>query len=132
MNESLTNPQADLPRVALVISSTRVVLNKGQKDGLKINQRFLIFGLGREILDPDTNQSLGILEEVRGTGKVIHLQERMATVESDMREPTPSITKRRNPFGDVIEEHIPAGVIGFSDLKLGDFAKPVSVAISKA
>jgi hypothetical protein len=94
MSESLTKPQAGLPRVAHVLSDTRVVLNKGEKDGLKINQRFLIFGLRAEVLDPDTNQSLGILEEVRGTGRVIHLQERMATVESDMKEPGPSVCDR--------------------------------------
>jgi hypothetical protein len=59
-------------------------------------------------------------------------KERMATVQSDMKGGTPSVTKRHNLlFGDVVEEHSSPHTIGFSDLKVGDFAKPVSGTIDK-
>jgi len=127
MNESLTEKQADLPRVAHIISAIKVVLNRGEKDGLKKDQRFLIFCLGGEILDPKTKQSLGRLELIRGTGKVTHLQERMATIESDMREPGNTV-KRQNPlfYGTFTEERLSPDTIRFDDPEVGDFAKPIS------
>jgi len=69
-------------KVAKVIDSYRVVINRGSRDNIKTGDRFLVFQIGEEILDPDTKESLGNVEIIKGKGKVIHLQEKMATIET--------------------------------------------------
>jgi len=84
--------------VAKVIDDFSVVINKGSADGVEKGQRFLVYEIGEEVADPDTGESLGRLELVRGTGAVTHVQERIATVESDRFEkPMKTVRKiRRN------------------------------------
>ncbi len=69
--------------VIKVIDDYRVVINKGSKDGVVDKTRFLIYKLDEELFDPETKESLGKLEIVKGTGSPVHIQERMATIESD-------------------------------------------------
>lgn len=126
-------------KVAKIIDEYTLVLNKGGRDGIKVGQRFLIYSIGDEILDPDTKESLGILEIVKGTGRVIHLQEKMATIGSDMKS-SPFRTVRRvkdiDPLGiraisralggsttQEIEEQLPPEKIPFEEQKIGDIAK---------
>lgn len=113
----------------------KLVLNIGSNDSIKNGTRFLIYALSdHPIIDPVSNESLGFLEIVKGTGKVIHLQDTMCTIESDKYEnslPRKTIRKIKpsifSPFDDgpteetVVErEHIP-----FDNPEIGDFAKPV-------
>ena len=41
-----------------------------------------MFSLGQEIHDPRTGRSLGKLEEIKGKGRVIHVQERISTIQT--------------------------------------------------
>ena len=75
------------------------VLNRGSEHGVKNGDRYLIFGIGPEILDPETKTSLGALEIVRGRAAVVHVQEKMCTVRTIEYEETPGrrkIVKREN------------------------------------
>ncbi len=127
-------------RVAKVIDEYTIVINKGLDDGIKPGQRFLIFAFGENIIDPDTKEDLGTLEIVRGTGKVTHLQEKIATVTSDMKSsPRKTIRKIGKPgtltgmavyyasmFGsEEVEEHLPAETVPFEEATIGDYAKPI-------
>lgn len=78
-----------IAHVAKVIDEFQVVINKGRDDGLKQGDKYLVYGLGEEIVDPVTNESLGQLELVRGRAKVVHLQSRIATLESIETYTTP-------------------------------------------
>ena len=80
--------------VAKIIDERRVVLNKGSRDHISNGDRFIVFNLGGEIHDPETGESLGILEEIKGKGEVIHVQDHMCTIqtyESDI-VPVPQLT----------------------------------------
>lgn len=110
----------------------QVVINKGAADGTKINDLFLIYELGEEMFDPETEESLGKLEIVKGRGKVIHVQEKISTIESiEKTAPQKKITKRkeRNPFtsfNNGYEEEVINGegqTVPFDNPKRGDFAK---------
>lgn len=67
-------------KVVQIIDKFRVVIDKGSADGVNMRNRFLVYRLGDEIFDPDTNESLGILELVCGEGKPEHIQERITTL----------------------------------------------------
>lgn len=72
--------------IVTVLDDDKVVINRGSTHGVAEDQRFLVFALSEsDIIDPDTGDSLGRLEIIKGTGKVTHLQEKMATVTSDRR-----------------------------------------------
>lgn len=129
------------PKVVKVIDEFTIVMNRGESDGVKAGQRYLIYAIGDELFDPDTKESLGMLEVVRGTGKVTHLQPKMATIVSDMRNPPKrTIRKTKKPttslglqalyganFGttEEVEEQLPADVVPFESVSVGDFIKKI-------
>lgn len=76
-------------KVIKILDEYKLVINKGSNDGVVISNRFLIYHLDEEIIDPDTQESLGRLEIVCGEGKPEHIQERMTTLvtcRQDMRK----------------------------------------------
>jgi hypothetical protein len=117
-------------RVVEVIDPFKVVVNRGSSS-VKKGQRLLIYAVGKELFDPDTNESLGRLEVVRGTGVVTHVQERLCTVTSDQRGSTTRRTIKRNDAfsiiqgrGDEVVEE-PGKFQPFEEPAVGDHAKPV-------
>ncbi|WP_050803430.1 hypothetical protein [Selenomonas infelix] len=128
-------------KVAKVTNAEELVLNAGQADKIQEGDRYLVYGIGEEIFDPDTKKSLGCLEVVRGTGKVVHVQERMCTIRTDMKEPikiekkrkrmlpTTSIMSTLTGFHDRVEEieytEMPEAK-PFDNPEVGDHAKPIS------
>lgn len=126
--------QAKVAYVAKVIDEFRVVINKGSDDGLKQGDKYLVYGLGEDIIDPVTYESLGQLEIVRGRAKVVHLQARIATLESIETYTTPGkkrLVKRDglNALMGYGNEEITEGSETHQDeLKsptLGDLARPI-------
>ena len=69
-------------KVASVRDNYTVVINKGSDNGVKEGDRFLLVGVGEVITDPDTGEALEHLELVRGKATAIHVQNKVATLES--------------------------------------------------
>lgn len=91
-------------KVVHVLDDYRVAINRGSIDGVKIGDTYLIYSMGPELTDPDTNESLGQLEEVRGRAIVRHLQDKVATLESIDFDETPGrrkIIKRDGSFSAI-------------------------------
>ena len=138
MTEKGTQPGAaagdsvDRPmKVAEVLDPFTVVVNKGSEHGLRVGQRVLIYAIGHEVRDPDTGESLGALELIKGTGKISHLQPRMAQVSSDMKT-APGRTIRRQASGlaalsldlyGPVEETLPPKPVAFEDAATGDLVR---------
>ena len=131
-----------LPQVAYVHDGYRLVINRGSAAGIRKGQRFLIVGLGAAITDPVTDKPLGRLEIVRGTGIITHVQELIATLETDMKFPgkkiTREVTPRRTatesymallspsyPKSETITEAEPPSTTPFDQAAVGDHARPV-------
>ena len=72
-----------------------VVINRGLISGVREGMRYLIYNLGNEIRDPETNEPLGTLEIVCGKGVVSHVQEKLATIVSCKKDT--SVTKIIKP-----------------------------------
>lgn len=106
-----------------------IVINKGREDGVEENNRFLVYELGDEILDPDKdNVSLGRLEIVKGVGKVKHLQDKITTLQSmEKTFKSGSVTKRKNVFfamsTDIITEQPEEIPLPFKNVKKGDLVR---------
>jgi hypothetical protein len=133
-------PATKLPQVAIVIEGNyRVVINRGSENGIRKDQRFVVFGIGETVRDPATGESLGELETVRGVGRVIHVQDRIATIESTETVAGKKITRqtpsdplygayswlRSYKLTNIETETEPPVVVPFDHPEVGDFARPV-------
>lgn len=112
--------------VASIINKYIIVINRGKEHSIRLGQRFLIYSLSaEEIIDPITNEPLGYLEIVKGTGKVINVQERISTIESDKTEVPDKTIIRRGPFLGSVEEIASPERLPFESVQVGDRAKPI-------
>ncbi len=79
-----------------------------------------------EIKDPNTGESLGHLEIVKGTGRVVHLQDKVATIESDKTRSY--LRKSVSPYGSFLRDQEVIEVselVPFDNPQVGDFVKPI-------
>lgn len=60
-----------------------LLISAGLGDGAAEKQRVMVFELGEEIVDPDTGESLGRFEIVKGEGRISSLQSRMSVIRSE-------------------------------------------------
>jgi len=59
----------------------KLLIDLGSTNNVKVDERVLVFALGPEIKSPNTGESLGHFEIVRGEGRVRSVQATMAVVE---------------------------------------------------
>ncbi|MGJ8657114.1 MAG: hypothetical protein ACSHX6_11745 [Akkermansiaceae bacterium] len=123
-------------KVAAVIDDLTIIINCGAADAIAVGDRFLIYSLGEEITDPDTGDSLGRLEVIKGTGKSVHVQLKMATISSDMKS-VASRTIRKNTTHSALrtlgmlgghnveEEILPSEKVPFEDVVVGDMIRKI-------
>ncbi|MEG3436195.1 hypothetical protein V0288_03610 [Pannus brasiliensis CCIBt3594] len=81
----LLSPKGTFPaQVVKVIDDYRLVINRGESNGIAEGQRMLVYNTSEEeITDPQTGESLGYLELVRGTGTITFVQEKISILQSD-------------------------------------------------
>jgi hypothetical protein len=68
------------------IDDYQIVINKGTQDGINAYMRFLVYEEGKEIFDPTTKESLGVLEIPKGTFKVLNIQDKMTVLISILKK----------------------------------------------
>ena len=117
-------------KVIDVLDDTKIVINKGAKDGVIPGNRFLIYREGRELTDPDTGENLGRLELVCGEGEPSHIQDRMTTLTSAKTKTRTAKTVVQNGFiwGNlpVREEYHPEeSVVPFENVEAGCLFKQI-------
>jgi curli biogenesis system outer membrane secretion channel CsgG len=62
------------------VDGERAWINLGTSSGIKVGDRFNVFKMGEELIDPDTGAKLGSTEEKLGTAEVTEAQEKFAVV----------------------------------------------------
>lgn len=75
----------DIRVAQLQLEEDQIIINKGSKDNIKSYMRFLVYEKGEEVTDPISGKSLGLLERPKGTFKVLHIQENMSTLISELK-----------------------------------------------
>ena len=102
-------------KVIKVVNDIRIVINKGSENGVCMSDRFLIYRLGEELFDPETGESLGVLELVCGEGKPEHIQEKMTILISSRERTSKAKTVIKNsvfgPYGQTEEVYDPKTII---------------------
>lgn len=67
----------DIFKVVKIIDSESIVLNAGYNDGIKENDKFVIYNIGVEVKDPDTGNSLGTLDNIKERVTAVTVLENM-------------------------------------------------------
>jgi hypothetical protein len=102
-------------RVAYVLNNDTVILNKGLYDGVKVGDKYLVYGLSKdEIIDPDSGKSLGFLEIIRGIGEVTFVQDTMCTLQSFATQLVTDLAINGRK------------TLPYSNAQVGDYAKPLN------
>jgi hypothetical protein len=124
-----------MAKVIQKIDDYKFVINRGLINDVKIGSTYLIFRLGEMLIDPDTSEQLGLLEIVIGRARVVHIQDRVATLESAETTTIPGTLKKvkrtgmnalslLNPSVEEIEEG-PRTFTSEIDVEPGDLARPI-------
>lgn len=79
--------------VVHVVDEYKAAINKGSEHGVNVGDTYLVYSVGPELTDPDTGESLGALELVKGRVVVRHVQDKISTVESNEFDETPGRRK---------------------------------------
>ena len=122
-------------KIVSIIDPYKLVLNVGTNENVKIGMKFSVFSISEDdIIDPTTQESLGKLEIPKGTGNVIHVQNKMCIIESNQYKQSINriITKKEKPPVAIssffepttVTEEIPQEKyqIPFDDVSVGDTA----------
>lgn len=64
-------------KVAKILDEVRLVINRGSRDGVRPGMRFVAYAEVEDVADPETGESLGKWELVKGRLLAAHVQERM-------------------------------------------------------
>ncbi len=75
-------------KIAKIIDSRTVILSVGSENGVKDGIVFAVLDEGDEVKDPDTGESLGKWEIIKGQVMVTNTQEKMCTANPPPREAT--------------------------------------------
>lgn len=104
----------------------KVVIDRGSKHGVKKGDKFLIYIIEEEeLIHPETEESLGHLEKVKGEGRVIHVQKEMSTIETTgTKTSRKSYTSPLFPMGGR-EQSTETIKVPFKDPQVGDKVKPI-------
>ena len=64
-------------QVAGIVDESALIINRGAKQGVKAGMRFAVFAEVEEVTDPDSGETLGKWELVKGVVAAAHVQEKM-------------------------------------------------------
>lgn len=123
--------------VVKVIDEYTIVINRGSEHGVSKGDQFLVYFIEpEELKDPETGESLGNLEVVRGTCSAIHVQPKITTVKSNRSVSRGRVIRRTSNPGiggllgsfaaerETIEEP-EREALPFDDVQIKDSVKPV-------
>lgn len=117
-------------RVAKVINDSKIVVNRGSGSGITVGRRMVLYSVGEEIIDPETQESLGQLEMPKGTGVVTSVQPSMCIVESDrVRKGRVKKVIRRPTMAFMLDtaeevlETAPDESLSFDNAEAGDYVR---------
>lgn len=65
-------------KIAKIVDDQTVIINRGTASGVREGMKFAIFTGGDAVADPDTGESLGEWEVVKGCVKVSHVQKKLS------------------------------------------------------
>ena len=123
--------------VVRIIDEYTVVINRGSDHAVSKGDQFLVYYVDpEELKDPETGESLGTLEIVRGTGSAVHVQPKITTIKSNRSVSRGRVIRRTSnpPLGGLFStlaseretiEEPEREALPFAEVQVEDRVKPV-------
>ena len=67
------------PARVIGLTGAEVMINRGDKSSIAVGQKWGVYGLGEEMIDPDTGESLGRTESKVGVVEVVRVTPRFSS-----------------------------------------------------
>lgn len=122
----------DTYKIVRILNDMEIVINGGHEHGLKEGELLEIFVIGEEIKDPETSESLGTLDIIKGKVEIKTLYPKMSLCESaefkvvKEKGPLYGIAQQMSIYGTTeVEKQVPLNV----DLKQAQKVKEIDMAI---
>jgi len=100
-------------KIAKILDDHHVIINLGAQHGVREGMQFVVFTPGDDIVDPDTGESLGAWEMVKGFVAASHVQDTLticvATGPPGTPKETPKDPTTNTLSAALIREHMPTG-----------------------
>ena len=64
-------------KVAKILDGFTLIINVGQSSGVTPGTQFIVYAQGDDVIDPDSGESLGAWEVVKGRVAATHVQEKL-------------------------------------------------------
>jgi hypothetical protein len=96
-------------QIARIIDESALIVNRGAKDGVIQGMRFAVFVQVEDVIDPETQKSLGKWELVKGELLASHVQEGMAICTPVPRPASPTADPTSTLRASMIEASFSAG-----------------------
>ncbi|MGH3085850.1 MAG: hypothetical protein ACRDSJ_00860 [Rubrobacteraceae bacterium] len=77
-------------KVAKILNNNQIVINRGRIDSVRQGMTFEVFSEGgEEVWDPDTGETLGMVEDVKARAEVTEVKDRLAIAKLQVEQQTP-------------------------------------------
>jgi hypothetical protein len=73
--------RAVFPMKVIGISNGQIYINRGAEGGLAVGDVLDVFRVGEALVDPDTGESLGVIEDRLGDLKIVEIKPKVAIAE---------------------------------------------------
>lgn len=123
-------------RIVKIIDDETIIINAGSNNGIKKNDRFEILGKGIKVIDPQTKEDLGMLDNIKETVTVTKVFEKMSecsniSTTSAMISLANRITDMYTaPYKKVLnvdKDQINSNELIDNTLRIGDIARKIEV-----
>lgn len=129
-------------KVIAIPDKTRIIINVGDQSNLEeygypyatvdIDDKIIIFEKGKDIIDPDTNESLGSYDPIKAILSITEVKEKFSIAQMKKNDSLSfaqlisPMTKNKEPIYDelpVNEEDISNIVIQSPEIRIGDLVR---------
>ena len=116
-------------KIVKIINEYEIVINAGKDHGIYKDQSLEIFVPGEEVIDPETNESLGTLDFIKAYLNVKNVFPKMAICENSETKSKNfltafnNLTIEENQRLNVDSQEISGGLSGSRKIRIGDMVR---------
>ena len=90
-------------KVATILNTRELTINRGSQDGVEVGMRFKIVEENAAIIDPDTEEELGTISREKIRVKIVYVQPRFSIARTydtyQAEEPIPNLARQIEELG---------------------------------
>ena len=118
-------------KIVKIIDSETLVINAGSENGIRRGDKFEVYEIGQEVLDPDTKRSLGTLDTIKETVEAITVLPKMSICKhryayNPISNLSIGITRITDKTLNVETTEISGGLSEDTTIRVGDKARKIN------